>query len=111
LEELAIQAMSPRGKQILLTSPRGAGYWVWKSLVIWQTLLDAADGDIVMYADAATEFIAGPSPLFQLAEQQNVVGFWMPYQEADYTKRDTFIVLDAEGLSSSHQLLASFVVF
>lgn len=30
-----ISALSPRGKSIL-NETRGAGYWVWKPLVIWQ---------------------------------------------------------------------------
>src|SRR5574344_300253 len=32
--------------------PRGGGYWVWKPYIIYKTLLDAKEGDIVWYVDA-----------------------------------------------------------
>ena len=32
---------------------RGAGYWIWKPYIIWKTLQDVEDGDIVCYIDSA----------------------------------------------------------
>jgi hypothetical protein len=36
----------------LMAYKRGAGYWVWKSAIIWETLQKYDEGDLVVYADA-----------------------------------------------------------
>lgn len=36
----------------VLRMKRGGGYWIWKPLVIWDTLNKVSYGDIVVYADA-----------------------------------------------------------
>jgi hypothetical protein len=95
----------------MLNQTRGAGYWVWKPLVIWQALLEAADGDTIMYADAATEVVLDPSPLFEVAAQQHVVGFGLSHKEKKFTKRDTFVILNGEMLADTDQVMASFIVF
>lgn len=41
----------------ILDQERGAGYWLWKPLMIYQTMLDLPDGDILIYSDSGIEFI------------------------------------------------------
>ena len=36
----------------LMAYKRGGGYWVWKSAIIWETLQQYDEGDIVVYTDA-----------------------------------------------------------
>lgn len=106
----SIQGLSPAGLQILQHRTRGAGYWVWKPLLIWQNLIEAEDGDVIMYMDAGAEIIADVSPLLQLTAHQDVVGFSLQHAEGTWTKRDTFVLLNAEELSGSLQMLASFII-
>lgn len=68
--------------------------------------MEAADGDILMYSDAATELIRDPLPLLALAAKQDVIGFALSHLEKKYTKRDTFTMLDGEKLATTHQVLA-----
>lgn len=52
-----------RNHSEILTQKRGAGYWLWKPYVIYRSLLSMREGDILMYADAGSHFIADASPL------------------------------------------------
>ena len=36
----------------LLAYERGGGYWAWKPAIIWESIQNSTDGDIVVYADA-----------------------------------------------------------
>lgn len=63
-----------------------------------------------MYSDAGAEFIAEVSPLLKLAAQQDVVGFQLQHNESMWTKKDTFVLLGADNLADTKQLLASFVL-
>ena len=97
----------------IFASSRGAGYWIWKPFVIYKTLLQLKDGDILMYSDVATEFIAPLAPLFELTETQDIVPFTTGIPEFLYTKRDSFVLmgLDDPKFSQSGQVLASFILF
>ncbi len=46
-------------KSPLWAEARGGGYWIWKPEVVLQTLNLVQDGDIVVYADAGCEVVAG----------------------------------------------------
>lgn len=47
---------------------RGYGYWIWKPLVILETMRRAAPGDIVVYADAGCSVYANPDARRNMAE-------------------------------------------
>jgi len=98
----------------ILNQARGAGYWLWKPYFILKTLEQAKDGDIIMYADSASHFIASAAPLFSLPEQfeQDVIPFELELPESAWTKRDAFVLLDAveDGFQSTPQRLASFIL-
>lgn len=56
----SLPALSPEGYSILTREhARGAGYWLWKPLLIWQELLAANDGDIIGYMDAGEGLLGG----------------------------------------------------
>jgi uncharacterized short protein YbdD (DUF466 family) len=98
----------------ILNQARGAGYWLWKPYFILKILERANNGDIVMYADAASHFISSAAPLFSLPAQfnQDIIPFELELPESAWTKRDTFIALDADdnGYELSPQRLASFIL-
>lgn len=41
----------------LMEYKKGGGYWIWKPYIIYQTLLNLKEGDIVVYADAGCEML------------------------------------------------------
>jgi len=98
----------------ILNLPRGAGYWLWKPYCIFKALENAAEGDVVMYTDSASHFIASAEPLLRLTEHENqdVIPFALEHPEAHWTKRDAFVLMDCDkqGFENIPQRLASFMV-
>lgn len=41
---------------------RGCGYWLWKPWVIYNSLLQLPDNDILIYSDAGQEFVSSVKP-------------------------------------------------
>ena len=48
----------------ILSHDRGAGYWVWKPLIIWQTLISLEEGQWLIYTDAGVALKRQP-PAFR----------------------------------------------
>lgn len=96
----------------ILTQSRGAGYWLWKPYIVLQALLESSDGDLIMYADSGSHFIASANPLFNLisSNRQDIIPFSLEHPEAHWTKRDAFILMgcDGQGFEKTPQRLASF---
>ncbi|CAF0815475.1 unnamed protein product [Adineta steineri] len=82
-----------RRNRDILDRSRGAGYWIWKPYIIWHELYGAREGDIIVYSDAAVNFTAHINNLLPLMKKQDILIF---HQESAYTKRDTFILLNAD---------------
>lgn len=98
----------------ILDEAKGAGYWLWKPYFILQALNQLQDGDVVMYADAASHFIRSANPLLELPVtcQQDIIPFELDHLEGAWTKRDAFFYMnaDAMGFQETRQFLASFIV-
>lgn len=100
----------------IMAAPRGAGYWLWKPHVIADTLATVTDGTVVVYTDATVVYGADPSPILALARTVPIVTFLNPARNAfqfRYTKRDCFVLLDADRPSEWNrwQLDAFAIVF
>jgi len=82
----------------ILDLPRGLGYWLWKPYIILDTMNRLQDGDIVVYADRAIEFIAPVDPLRQIcANEQPVMLFANGnLRNSAWTKRDCFILMESD---------------
>ncbi|CAF1431820.1 unnamed protein product [Adineta steineri] len=101
-----------RNKNIL-NRKRGAGYWLWKPFILLQELYLARDGDIIVYSDAAVNFIGNISYLTKLTEDQDIVVFRLVgWKESSLTKRDALIVLDVDKpeYTTTSAGLASYIV-
>jgi hypothetical protein len=98
----------------ILDGTKGAGYWLWKPYFILQALNQLQDGDVMMYADSASHFIDSANPLLELPAiyQQDVIPFELDLLEGTWTKRDTFVYMNADtlGFQETRQYLASFIV-
>ncbi len=97
----------------ILDEPRGAGYWLWKPLLIAQTLHAADEGDLVLWVDAAAHFAGPVSRIIDLIDEAGIDIFLMGegFTESAFTKRDTFIGLDADepAIADSPQRFASCI--
>lgn len=91
---------------------RGAGYWVWKPMVILMTLQRMEWNDELMYADTGCTIVGCLDPLFNHLQRQDVVPISVHgnHLESTWTKRDLFKALNAEPLHSSVQRLAGVII-
>lgn len=111
----------------LLTWQRGAdltagktpsgkvGYYVWKPYVLLQTLKDpnVAEGTVVLWTDAGVHFIAPLRPLVQqYLSESDVTATETPMQEAGVTKRDAFLLLEADfgSIVQTNQIATGIII-
>jgi len=61
----------------LMAHNRGAGYWVWKPAIIWETLRKYGDNSIVVYADAGCSLYSSEDwqTYFAVLEECNTLCF------------------------------------
>ncbi len=90
---------------------RGAGYWLWKPYFVQRVLAGLAEGDILVYADAATHFVNPIAPMISALDRHSLdlLVLGEGFSEDQYTKRDAFVLMDAdtEPFTQSPQRFAS----
>ena len=101
---------------------RGAGYWIWKHKIIFDTLKNVNDGDLVIYSDSGSSFNSkAKKRFFEYIEMLNDSKFGnfriqceKQYIEKDWTTKELFnyfnIDLDSE-IAKSTQLEATQMIF
>lgn len=79
-------------RQYTLQYPRGGGYWMWKPWVISQTLRDAKEGDLIVYADAGCTLLphADWEYYFNQATQKEAVFFMAEGKNKKWCKQEVF---------------------
>ena len=83
---------------------RGYGYWIWKPFLIWKTLCEMDEGDVLLYADSGCELHVSGIERFmeyleivQKNENKNLfIGSETPIK--DWCKMDTVKFFGAEKL-------------
>lgn len=71
----------------ILQQPRGAGYWLWKPILIYKALLhEVEEGDYLMYCDAGIQIVHNLQPLLDL--NQDIVLFNNEWRHVDWCKMD-----------------------
>lgn len=101
--------------KFILDRPRGAGYWLWKPLIIKDALSSVDFGDYVLYADSSAFYVHDMHALIDAMEKAHVDV--MPFEgayferESTWSKRDAFILMDCddEKFVESVQRGASFI--
>ena len=102
--------------KLILDQPRGAGYWIWKPLIIKDALSNVDEGDYVFYADSGAFYIHDIHALIDAMEnaKTNVMGFdgYSEYIERIWSKRDAFILMDCdeEKYANTRQYGAGFIL-
>lgn len=66
---------------------RGAGYWIWKPRVIWETMQTLQDGDILVYSDAGIEWVNSVRHLIDRMDQ-DIFFFTNGFPHVEWCKAD-----------------------
>jgi hypothetical protein len=102
----------------ILSSPRGAGYWLWKPYITLLTLKHRMrDGDILVYSDSDARFVSRIDPLVTICLSQSeprIVVFTLEDERINrvWTKRDCFhyLGLDTATYANAPQISAGFYI-
>lgn len=96
----------------ILSNPRGAGLWLWKPYFILKTLNELSDGDYLFYCDSGAFFVNKVQYLIDALNQQgqSIMGFELPLLERQFTKRESFELMQSSDYSRN-QILATYMLF
>jgi hypothetical protein len=76
-----------RNHNEILSSPRGAGFWLWKPAIIQDAMSRMKDGDFLIYADAGVGFINNVNYIVDRMDQ-DIFLFGNNWEHAHWCKRD-----------------------
>ena len=82
--------------KLILESPRGAGYWIWKSYFIHKKLSEINYGDLLVYSDSGSYYQNSVKPLIDIIsnDPKGVISFeFKGFLEKRFTKKDTFVLM------------------
>ena len=85
--------------QYILSRRRGNGYWLWKPYFILKTLNEKLQkGDYLIYTDAGIFYLDKVDKIikFMISINEDIWLNRLSYFEKKYSKRDAFILLDAD---------------
>ena len=83
----------------ILSRKRGNGYWLWKPYFILKTLKEKLNkGDYLIYTDSGILYLDKVEKIikFMIYKKEDIWTIRTIYIEKKYTKRDAFILLDAD---------------
>lgn len=92
------------------------GYYVWKAYVVLRTLEDPSlpwDTTVVAWTDAGIHFVDDMRPLIQkYLRTSDVAATRTPMLEGDFSKRDAFLLLDADyqTIIETNQVATGFIL-
>lgn len=97
-----------RLQEDLLKDERGFGWWCWKPYIVNEEMMNADDGDILVYCDAGNEWV-GDMRQAIAAMDQDILFFSNGWRHMDWCKMDTaFAILhDSDESFESEQVQAS----
>jgi hypothetical protein len=98
----------------IFSHKRGNGYWLWKPYLIHKHLAELKEGDVLFYCDSGSFFTRSIKQLTTTLEQsgQDILFFDLPFVERQFTKGDTFALLECNEteMLNSNQRLATFIL-
>lgn len=100
--------------QKILSSKRGAGYWLWKPYLINKTIEKINYGDYLVYMDSGAMFIGDPSSYLEQIDDSGILSFSMVQKTSKWTKGDCFFEINGENkndFKDVNQLQATYIFF
>lgn len=97
----------------ILTQSRGAGYWLWKPYIIYDTLTSIPENDIVIYVDSGAMIHSPIDKLVNLLDKnRDIILFENFHKNRGYVKRDLLKMMgmDNDTTLDNMQLFATFVI-
>lgn len=90
---------------------RGAGLWLWKPYIIKKALSKINKGDYLFYSDAGTIYVNRIQYLVDSMEKnnQNIMLFETPLLAKQFTKKETFYLMDYL-VYDANQILATYLL-
>lgn len=70
----------------IFAAERGCGYWLWKPLIIYQTMINANEGDAICYSDAGVEFIGHVQPIIDAMKDEDIFLFSNGWPHVEWCK-------------------------
>ena len=100
----------------ILTRKRGNGYWIWKPYFILKTLKDKLNiGDYLIYTDSGILYLDNVEKIikFMISKNEDIWAIRTKYLERKYSKRDAFILLDADSsiYADTYQYMAGIQIY
>jgi len=98
----------------IFSSPRGAGFWLWKPYLILKTLEQIRDNDILVYSDCGIVFVSSIENYVRFMNGSFMLFQHIDCIEHEYTKSDTFELLNCRNnseITNTSQLYASFSIW
>ena len=100
----------------ILSRSRGNGYWIWKPYFILKTLKDKLNkGDYLIYTDAGILYLDKVEKIirFMISKNEDIWAIRTSHLEKRYTKRDAFILLDADFpiYTDTYQYMAGIQIY
>ena len=81
----------------LLANKRGAGYWCWKPYIIYKTLSNIPEGDIMIYCDASVVIRYDASDYVTVVVgDKRMMTLATGFTNKDWCKRDCFILMKCD---------------
>ena len=90
---------------------RGNGLWLWKPYVIYKTLCELKNGDILFYMDSGAFWIKRAKKIFDIIMDEDVFVSNIPMVEKQFTKRYCFekLGLNINEYGETNQIQGGFV--
>lgn len=101
-----------KNKENIKYKNKGAGNYFWKPYILNDALSKISYGDFLIYADSGSVFLKNIKPLINHLKNNNkdILCFQLPLIEKQWTKRDTFILMDVDSdeFKDTPQILATY---
>ena len=100
----------------ILSRKRGNGYWIWKPYFILKTLKEKLNnGDYLLYTDSGILYLDKVEKIikFMISKNEDIWAIRTGYIEKKYSKRDAFILLDADSpiFTDTFQYMAGIQIY
>lgn len=82
----------------ILEYKRGNGLWIWKPYLIKKTLDSMTEGVILFYCDSGACFFRTVDGILSKLKEQDVWVSVLPLKEKQFTKQQTFDIMDCNKL-------------